>query len=375
MSMRKLGRIVHEICPTLDNPRKTEGAFALLKDGRIMFAFSNFVKGSGDDSEAEISAVYSSDDGESWSEERTLLKKRPEDANIMSVSFLRLNDGALGMFYLCKTPQEGHMGCLVNLVRSYDEGESWSEPQLCTDGKNYYVLNNDRVIRMKGGRVIFAVADHGAEKDTSDVSFFYSDDDCKSFVKSPARLVLPFTKTTTGLQEPGLVELDDGRLWCWARTGHAYQFEAYSEDGGITFTSVNPNPFFTSPNSPMLVKRIQDGRLLSIFNPIPMYNTRYYPNSPEDAKKSPKYNMYHPWNCFGGRTPLVASTSKTDAYGFDLQPLALEDDPELTYCYPAIFPNKDYLLISYFIGNRSYGLNAGFDVYGITIKKIKLSEI
>ena len=375
MSMRKLGRIVHEICPTLDNPRKTEGAFALLKDGRIIFAFSNFVKGSGDDSEAEITAVYSSDDGESWSGERTLLKKRPEDTNIMSVSFLRLNDGALGMFYLCKTHLKTHMGCLVNLVRSYDEGETWSEPQVCTNDENYYVLNNDRVIRLKSGRVIFAVADHGAEKDTSDVSFFYSDDDCKSFVKSPARLVLPFTKTTTGLQEPGLVELDGGRLWCFARTGHAYQFEAYSEDGGITWSDVNPNPYFTSPNSPMLVKRIQDGRLLSVFNPIPNYNTRYYPENIESAKKSPKYNMYHPWNCFSGRTPLVATTSKTDAYGFDLQPLALEDDPELTYCYPAIFPSKDYLLISYFIGNRSYGLNAGFDVYGITIKKIKLSEI
>ena len=122
--MRKTGRTVHEICPTLDNPRKTEGAFALLNDGRIMFAFSNFVKGSHDDAEAEITAVYSSDDGESWSEERTLLKKRPIDTNLMSVSFLRLNDGALGMFYLCKTPQPTHMGCLVNLVRSYDEGET-----------------------------------------------------------------------------------------------------------------------------------------------------------------------------------------------------------------------------------------------------------
>ena len=125
----------------------------------------------------------------------------------------------------------------------------------------------------------------------------------------------------------------------------------------------------------MLVKRIQDGRLLSVFNPIPNYNTRYYPENIESAKKSPKYNIYHPWNCYSGRTPLIAATSKTDAYGFDLQPLALEDDPELTYCYPAIFPNKDYLLISYFIGNRSYGLNADFDVYGITIKKIKLGEI
>ena len=55
--MRKTGRTVTEICPTLENPRKTEGAFALLNDGRIIFAFSNFVNGSGDDSEAEITAV------------------------------------------------------------------------------------------------------------------------------------------------------------------------------------------------------------------------------------------------------------------------------------------------------------------------------
>ena len=145
--MRKIGRDVLEICPTLDNPRKTEGAFALLNDGRIIFAYSNFVNGSGDDSEAEIRAIFSSDDGESWGGERTLLKKRPTDVNLMSISFLRMNDGALGMFYLCKTPADGRTACLVNMVLSYDEGESWSEPKLCTDDENYYVLNNDRVIR------------------------------------------------------------------------------------------------------------------------------------------------------------------------------------------------------------------------------------
>ena len=188
-------------------------------------------------------------------------------------------------------------------------------------------------------------------------------------------LKLPFTKTSTGLQEPGLAELDDGRLWCWARTGHAYQFEAYSEDGGITWSEVNPNMFFTSPCSPMQVKRVNDGRLLAIFNPIPNYNTRFYPEDEAIIKKSPKYNIYHPWNCYSGRTPLIAATSRSDAYGFDCRVLAIEDDPELGYCYPAILSHKDYILVSYFVSNKGYGLNAPFDVYGITIKKILPEEL
>ena len=44
---------------------------------------------------------------------------------------------------------------------SNDEAKTWSEPIECiTDEIGYYVLNNDRVIQLRDGRLIMAVALH-----------------------------------------------------------------------------------------------------------------------------------------------------------------------------------------------------------------------
>ena len=101
--MRKLGKEVLFIEAKENNLRNGEGSFIRLKDGRIMFGYTEFYGNDWEDeATANISVIYSSDEGETWTKPEILFKK-PEDAvNIMSFSFLRMGNGDIGAFYIIK---------------------------------------------------------------------------------------------------------------------------------------------------------------------------------------------------------------------------------------------------------------------------------
>ena len=363
--------------PSAKHPRNTEGAFAELRNGDILYAFSRFIGASNDESDAEIACMVSHDNGESFGEERSMIKKMEGDGNIMSVSFLRMLDGALGIFYLRKFRTESGVNCCIpHLSKSYDEGQTWGEPKRCIQNDDYYVLNNDRVIRLSTGRVIFAASLHPRDASMGHVVFFVSDDDCETFREIKQHLDLPFTHPFSGLQEPGVVELPDGRIWAWARTAHAYQFEAFSEDGGETWSDVRPNEFFTSPNSPMSVKRLKNGNMVAVFNPIPMYNNRFEVEEDEDFATMPyRKRVCHPFSVYSGRTPYVVAVGKDHSKGFCPRLLLLEDAPRGEYCYAAMLERDDFLLVAYFTNSKPPKEKLDMATYGITIKKIPLSDL
>ncbi len=355
--MKKIGREVLFIGTGKGNPRNGEGAFIRLADGSVMFGYTEFVGSSwDDDDDARISAIISRDEGETWSEKRVLFEKPETAKNIMCLSFLRMNNGDIGAFYIVKNSDGTDT---IVLRRSADEGESWSEPSdcmTCLQEKDYYVINNDRVIRLKSGRIVFAVARHTVihgDKDfmPGEVCFFISDDDGVTWRKTETEYKSPFANDENGFQEPGLYELEDGRLWCYIRTGLGFQFECFSADCGESWSVPAPNFFFTSAISPMLVKDC--GNLtLAVFNPVTEYRTR---------------NEAEPW----GRTPYVLAVSKDRGVTFDDKNIFyLEDDLSNGYCYPAILEGKDYFLVAYYHSN-----NTGVCLNSTKIVKVMLSEI
>lgn len=355
--MKKVGREVLFIDTPEGNPRNGEGAFFRLKNGLIMFAYTEFIGYDwNDDAEARIAAVFSADEGESWGDKKILFQKSANEKNIMSLSFLRMNNGDIGAFYIIKNTDETDK---IILRRSSDEGESWSEPVNCLDCllvQDYYVINNDRVIKLKNGRIIFAAARHTVLTDSDDfmpgeVCFFISDDDGKSWRKTEQELKIPYENDKNGFQEPGLYELPDGRIWCYIRTGLGFQFECFSSDLGESWSTPKPNMFFSSPLSPMLVKDCGD-LTVAIFNPIPEYKTR---------------NEAEPW----GRTPYVMAVSTDRAKTFSDDKLYyIEDDLSNGYCYPAIIEGKDYFLAAYYHSN-----NTGVCLNSTKIIKVMYSEI
>ncbi len=355
--MKKFGRQVLFLGTDETNMRNGEGSFIRLNSGRIVFGFTEFLGNDwDDDATAQISAVYSDDEGETWSKRRVLFAKPDNSLNIMSLSFLRMNNGDVGAFYIVKNTDGTDK---IVLRRSADEGESWGDAVNCFDClevQDYYVINNDRVIRLKSGRIIFAVARHtvlsGAEDFTPGViCFFYSDDDGKTWQKTDTELPCPHKNNPDGYEEPGLYELPDGRLWCYIRTSLGFQYECFSSDEGITWTQPEPNMFFSSACSPMLVKDC--GELtLAVFNPVPEHLLR---------KES------EPW----GRTPYVLAVSTDRAANFKKENVFyLEDNLNNGYCYPAIIECEGGLLVAYYHSNGT-----GVCLNCTKIVKIKQEEI
>ena len=133
----------------------------------------------------------------------------------------------------------------------------------------------------KPGIFRYVVSEAAADKDgnayegvayTTEQKYFdvyvTSDDDGKTFAKTGEPVYTPFENISIGLQEPGVYQFEDGRIWAWYRTNLGYQYETFSDDEGDTWSPVQPNLLFSSPRAPMQVKKI--GKYtLAIFNPIP----------------------------------------------------------------------------------------------------------
>ena len=103
-------------------------------------------------------------------------------------TFARLADGRIMMAYTeyYGTDREDHATARISAVYSADEGETWTEPKLCLPDHGYYVTNNDRVVRLSNGRLILPANLHvrnenGEPTDVGTAHFFLSDDDGESW--------------------------------------------------------------------------------------------------------------------------------------------------------------------------------------------------
>jgi hypothetical protein len=226
----------------------------------------------------------------------------------------------------------------------------------------YYVVNNDRVVRLKSGRLVIPAALHRNFADRNEASavdwrgiaeFFLSDDDGRTWRKARGYCTLPVVHTKSGLQEPGLIELGNGVLWAWARTDLGRQYEFFSHDGGETWSVPAPSRF-TSPNSPLSMKRMPASeRLFAIWNPGPAYETR-------------------PLQPIGGdRTPLVAALGSTpDGRWSRAVVIDGKDGVDEGYSYTAIHFTPDGVLLAYCAG----GAADKHRLAKLRIKKLPLSD-
>jgi Neuraminidase (sialidase) len=324
------------LAPSAANPRNSEGDFAVLRDGRILFVYTHFTGGGADDAAAHLAARVSADGGKTWSERDEPVPAVKGARNTMSVSLLRLRSGELALFYLVK---HGWDDCRLYVQVSADEARTWGEPTPCMADKGYYVVNNDRVIQLAGGRLVAPAAWHrpvpGRQFNPRATAVcFLSDDGGKSWRRGKG-LVAPPEQGSSGLQEPGVVELKDGRLMMLCRTDLGSQYRCYSDDGGETWSAAEPTDL-QSPLSPASVERVPStGDLLLVWND----------HSGVDAKLK------------GKRTPLCAAVSRDEGKTWSA-PKVIEGDPDGWYCYTAIEFVGDRVLLAYCAGKgRGEGLN------------------
>lgn len=343
MKHLELGTVIQDIPPDLsaNNPRNSEGTFVETAGDGIIFVYSRF-RGqvAADHAYADLALLRSVDGGKTFQDEGIILTCEGEGGvNMMSPSLLHMADGEIGLVYLVRIT---YSMTRLFLRRSSDGGRTWGERVLCTPQDDFFVINNDRVLRLSTGRLLLPAASHrsgeGYFDSRSEAMYFYSDDDGQSWRPSAGKVALPYSAHSySGLQEPGVVELKNGVVWSWARTDLGRQYEMFSLDGGDTWTACQPS-WFTSPNSPLCVKRGPEGNLYAIWNPIPGYNG-----------KELVEGVFT-----GGRTPLAIAVSRDDGKTFS-EPVAFEWGKERGYCYCAMHFTQDALLLAYCCGGKEEG--------------------
>lgn len=302
------------------NERNSEGAILKLKHGRLLLAWTEFYSNNGSDfGPSQISAMISSDQGRTWGEKR-VLQPNICKTNVMEADLLRLHDGKILFIFGCKNSPSD----LFPMERiSTDGAKTFSPPKPIpvVPSPSYTGFNNDRLIQLRSGRILFPVyfvndirVDHHLRS-----RVYYSDDDGKTW--KPSRTIIDLGPGHhSGAQEPGVVELKDGRVMLWVRTDGGHPYQCYSSDEGETWSTPTPMTV-AAPVSPQSIKRIPStGDLLMVWN-----------NSPTE------------------RFPLTTAISSDNGHTWR-HVKNLDDDPAHTYAYTSITFVGNRVLFTYYAG-------------------------
>lgn len=319
------------IAPRPENGRNSEGDFIQLRDGRLLLVYSKFI-GTGDHAPAELVGRYSSDGGRTWGHDDVqVIARQPGEANLMSVSLLRLQDDRIALFYVQKygSPPDSKYPYLdyILMRTTTDEGFTWSEPVFVVpnDEPGYRVLNNDRVVQLKSGRLVVPVAVHYVPgwskwKDSAQILCYLSDDQGRTWRPSKSTL-----QSKLLAQEPGVVELKDHGLLMFCRSRDC-QLVSRSHDGGDTWSRLKRSKISQPTASPASIERIPaTGHLLLVWN-----------NGADPLAIAKPV----------GRRPFTAAISEDD--GATWQHVRnLGTDPQGWYCYTAIEFVDDFVLLAH----------------------------
>jgi sialidase-1 len=311
---------------TPKNPRYSEGSVAVLTDGTLLYATTEFVGGAADAATARIVARESRDGGRTWGEPR-VLQENVGKQNVMSVTLRRLKpnaiDGPLGLFYLVKNSPTD---LKVYLRVSDDEAKSFDKPVCVTDVPGYHVMNNDRVTALSTGRIVCPVSstDNVAKGGHFVCACFFSDDGGKTWKKGADTVDAP----KRGAMEPEVIELSDGKLLMIVRTQLGHIATAVSKDGGDHWGESGQLPV-KAPEAPATIRRIPaTGDLLLIWN-----------------------NTFDPKAGHGGkRTPLTAAVSADDGKTWK-HVRDLETAAEQTFAYTSVAFVKDRVALTYYVSD------------------------
>lgn len=302
------------VAPATDaNTRNSESDIIVLKDGRLLLGWTEFYAANGaDDGAARIVGRVSADGGRTWGDKYTLVENDGK-CNVMEVSFLRLKTGEIALIYLQKNAEVGGAetpDCRVMIRRSPDDGLTFGPAQQITGEKRYIETASGRALRTKTGRIL-------VECDDMDSAFCLISDDDGATWREGAHV----RPANGGCWEPAAVELTDGRILMFLRTGLGGQFQAFSEDGGETWGEATLSAL-RGTAAPISIERIPStGDLLAIWN---------------NDIGSPR-----------NRTPLTAAISRDDAKTWgNLR--NIEDATDNGFTYPAVTFAGDTALVTYF---------------------------
>jgi sialidase-1 len=253
-------RWVHPVCHPL--PVASNGPFVELVDGSLMTVDAQGMR-------------VSKDDGKTWSEGRRVceglagLREGREPATFFIV---RTRGGALVIVYLNSTTYNFSWDRTINqpkddcrleiwAIRSLDGGKTWIDRQRILEGYN---PNFFGCIQTRDGRLVATVPHLVREPGRYVACSLTSDDDGKTWNRSNL-IDLGGHGDHSGAMEPTVAELSDGRLLMLIRTHWGRFWEAFSDDGGLSWRTVQPSQI-ESTSAPGFLLKLESGRLALVSN-------------------------------------------------------------------------------------------------------------
>ncbi len=310
------------VCPASEHYRRYNNGSIAALDGRTLLLVYQcwYTTGRADASPGRVEGKLSEDGGRTWGTE-FIIKESYEPGlypgggrRMGSPSLLKLGPRHLLLLHDVMNSQDDHRNYAS---RSYDGGLTWSESVPIIGKLGYYVINNDRAIRLSSGRILVPVADHRRPFDRRGVSFgLFSDDDGRTWTRGSSNVVVD---GAAGAQEPGVVELRDGRVMMNVRTSLGQPYKCHSEDGGNTWSTPAPMGV-QSPASPQTIRRIPStGDLLMVWNDSP---------GPE-------------------RSPLTLAVSSDEGETWERRQ-DVEAEEGHTHAYPSILFQNEEVVLTYY---------------------------
>ena len=195
------------------------------------------------------------------------------------------------------------------MIRSYDNGITWSKPKRLPNGFMGPVKN--KPILLKTGVLL---CPSSSENTRWQVQMERTADSGKTWTKT----ILDAGERNFNAIQPTILTQPDGRLRILCRTKEGCIAESWTKDEGITWSPLQQTAL-PNPNSGIDAVTLQNGNQLLVYNPT---------STSSDGKSGP-------------RTPLSAAIMKDGKNWKDL--ITLENEPG-EYSYPAVIQTSDGLI-------------------------------
>lgn len=277
----------------------------------------------------------SKDDGKTWSEPQPVCKGiHPTEP--ASFYLVKCKSGTLVVVFLDCTTQkfswddklgEPRDECRLELwaIRSLDGGKTWIDRQQLLDGYN---ANFFGFIQTRAGRLVVSVEHLVRNPGHWVACSLGSEDDGKTWKRSNL-IDLGGHGHHDGATEPTLAELSDGRLMMLIRTNLDRFWQAFSDDGGRYWRTIQPSKIDAS-SSPGYLLKLHSGRLVLLWNRLNPEGRVWPKSQPSAASEGPAS-----WH----REDLSIAFSEDDAKTWT-KPLLVARQKNGQLSYPYVFERR-----------------------------------
>lgn len=215
-------------------------------------------------------AVVSTDDGKTWSQPETPVKRWASKA------FLDRDGQLHGFAILLRQEQQGKRIAVDRFIdvwhfQTAGPEKTWQLAATIQTGWNGSIVSGP--VQLPSGRIVLPSQDwtpHSKPVPPTGngyVVMLYSDDGGKSWTRSnpiTAPVFEGYNGANVGACEATIILREDGTLWALMRTQTGFLYESTSPDGAV-WSEGKPSPFHSS-TGPASLLRLPDKRLLLVWN-------------------------------------------------------------------------------------------------------------